>query len=578
MLAEYSEKIREFALDHFIRRDIDENLTIIYDYLKCWNLSADDNKSEILNAAFDLAFRYHVKCHDPGLKAVIVIEDQFNDELRVPLKDCEAYPDIYGNDYEIFFEDGRGNRYSRLDQGFEVVPLLHSAAMMQELEHYDGDNIGIEVFLSEAGRNYVTVTSENAGYVRRVTDSAAICPSFKKDLRRGLLQFYFDEDLTDELDDFLMNTDISVLSCDERNEFLKFMVRRDMGDRAYEIIREYGAYNIDPKVLVRLSSRLITINGSSPDEGLLWLTYLSFSLGKYDEIMLGYLSENYKGTTRNMRSIWKAGMNFDIDVYTLEERIIRQMLMTRSFVGEKDDIFFDYVRQGAALQVETAYLSFSAYEYFIKERIMDERIFEELTGVYRDGRPLNDVCMLAQIQFYSDRERTEEINDIMAVFIHNMLKRNVLFEFFRKYRDIVPELSMYDDVSLIEYRTNPRNRVVLHYILNDGRENTVNYVREEMVNMYGGIFSRRFVLFFGETLQFYITEEYSGSENLTSSGVLEISDTGSGGRDSRYEMLNDMLLSRTLEDYDSFDEILKSYMQRKYITDRVFGLYHGDKA
>ena len=72
-----------------------------------------------------------------------------------------------------------------------------------------------------------------------------------------------------------------------------------------------------------------------------------FDQGKYDGIILSYLTLYYKGLTQNMRDIWKAAISYEVDCYKLSERILLQMLYSGSFVEEKMEIFRYYVSQGA---------------------------------------------------------------------------------------------------------------------------------------------------------------------------------------------------------------------------------------
>ncbi len=574
MLRSYYPQIELFARREILSGHIDENLTVIYDHIRIMHKNDEMSREK---AAFDeglvkLAFKKHVVCHSQKMKYVIVVEEQFIGETKTELVNGEAYPDIYSSDYEIIFEDAEGKRYSKLDNGYDIVKLLDPADLISECRQYGGDIIGICVFLSEGSRHFITITKDNAEYVRRIVDSPDISHEYKEDIRQNLLQFYYDKNMFSELDEFIGKSDMTGLKSKERSEIIHFMIVRDMGDRAYNEIMTYGAENVAPKVLVRIASHRISEYSDDYDEGLLYIAHTAFAAGKYDEIVLQYLIRYFEGTTRAMRDVWKAGMSFETDVFSIEERIIIQMLVTRSFVGEEHDIFEDYISSGASSTVKLAYLSYNAYEYFIKERIMDDRIFGYLLQEYGHGTELNDICMLALINFYSDRERDESTTEVLKVFIRNMLRRGVIFDFFRKYRKDVPELSMFDDITVIEYRTNPRNRVVLHFVTADNESEGITYEKEDMANIYGGIFSRHFVLFYGDTVQYYITEEVNGKENLTSSGLLECGDVSLGEHDSRYNMINDMLVARSMRDTESFDDIITQYIRKLEITDSVFSV------
>ena len=104
----------------------------------------------------------------------------------------------------------------------------------------------------------------------------------------------------------------------------------------------------------------------------------------------------------------------------------------------------------------------------------------------------------------------------------------------------------------------------------DGVEH--EYCKEDMKDMFAGICVREFILFFGERLQFYITEEMDGKEQLTKSGTINKSDIGQENFESRFTMLNDIMIGKTLHDYDTVDGLLREYYERDYMVDRIFGI------
>ena len=125
---------------------------------------------------------------------------------------------------------------------------------------------------------------------------------------------------------------------------------------------------------------------------------------------------------------------------------------------------------------------------------------------------------------------------------------------------------------LREYKGNPESSVVIHYIINREEEENGDYVREEMKNMYGGIFVKEFLLFFGETLQYYVTEAHSNKEQLTESGTIQKSDALSDGASDRYAMVNDIAIAATLKDYSTARELLEEYAKKEFMTESLFNL------
>ena len=146
------------------------------------------------------------------------------------------------------------------------------------------------------------------------------------------------------------------------------------------------------------------------------------------------------------------------------------------------------------------------------------------------------------------------------------------FKFFMEFTDIVPELFMFADKTIIEYKASPQSRVVLHYVLEGQEEGGELYKKEEMRNMYGGIYTKEFILFFGENLQYYITEMNGEKEKLTESNSVSISDVIADNEETRFDLLNDMVVAQTLQDEDSLLKLMQKYVQTDYVAGRIFTL------
>ena len=99
-----------------------------------------------------------------------------------------------------------------------------------------------------------------------------------------------------------------------------------------------------------------------------------------------------------------------------------------------------------------------------------------------------------------------------------------------------------------------------------------DYLSEYMQEVYSGVFFKEFVLFFGENLQYYIMEESENEEQLTESGSLQKSDIMNESPDSKYEIINDMMISMTLQDDTTLDHLIEEYYRREYLDHRLFTL------
>ena len=70
----------------------------------------------------------------------------------------------------------------------------------------------------------------------------------------------------------------------------------------------------------------------------------------------------------------------------------------------------------------------------------------------------------------------------------------------------------------------------------------------------------------------YITEESYGGrgEKLTESGMLSKSDIVQDMIPGRYSIINDIMIGKTLQDYDTVDKLLAEYYKKRFMTNKLF--------
>ena len=156
--------------------------------------------------------------------------------------------------------------------------------------------------------------------------------------------------------------------------------------------------------------------------------------------------------------------------------------------------------------------------------------------------------------------------------LQEMMKEHIHLNFFREYKDCLPELQELKDKTIVEYHTRGGVRARIHYVMLHENGQAEDYLSEYMQEVYSGVFFKEFVLFFGENIQYYIMEESANGEQLTESGSLQKSDIMNDNPDSKYEIVNDMMISMSLQDDDTLDNLLEEYYRREYLDHRLFTL------
>ena len=79
-------------------------------------------------------------------------------------------------------------------------------------------------------------------------------------------------------------------------------------------------------------------------------------------------------------------------------------------------------------------------------------------------------------------------------------------------------------------------------------------------------------MFFGETVQYYISEEYGNEVEVTESNRIVNNDVYNKHDISRYTLLNQMLISHTLQEDEELYQAMKQYAGLEEITQKEFKL------
>ena len=504
---------------------------------------------------------------------VILVYEKERQEIAFPVTGTEMYLPIYGNDCRLLLEDGRGNRYCR-EEEYTLERLLIPEKLAGMVAPYVEGEVHFDLWLCEKGRDLAGITEGNEAAMKRVAASDLILEDVQREIRGRLLHYFYDNDKMRELDAYLAELQPEQLSAEDFVLAVRFMVTRGMYEKAYEWIRLRGGEGIEAKLIVRLCSRLLSQDGMIEDDAMTSLAYMAFWAGKYDENILTYLCRFFKGTVKEMRDIWKAAEAFGVDTYKLSERILMQLLYTGAYIGEKNSIFKKYVSGGAKSEVELAFLAQSAYDYFVKDKLTDEFIMKDMNRVIERQEEIPMVCKLAYTKYYAENKRLvdEKISKYLILFLREILAEGRYFPYFKEYAENILFMRQFADKTMVEYRVKEGTAAVIHYVIEKDELENGEYIREEMQDMFGGVCVKQFVLFFGERLQYYITETEAEKEQLTESGTLSRNDTDRDQKESRYSLINDIAVGRTLHDYEAMENLLQEYYEQEYKVKELFSI------
>ena len=576
----YEETVWDFLREQIKKGRVNKNLIKLYKRF----VTPERIEEELASAFSPILFAHEVSVKRPGIKRVIVIHSKAVGEGKFAIYNDVAYPTIYSRDYSILMETENGDRYV-YDSMIKPVPVLYTKELRDKILPMVEGRAGILLNVCENDFGNEEVRADNAEIYEKLLASDSVTFTLKKEIIYKLSKYYFEQDRIRELDRILFMTKPEVLPANDRGEIIHILVARGFYEMAFEWMSKFGMEHVSEKTAMRLLSRYLERTDFAAGEAMKGLCEELYLKGRYDQVMLRFLAVYFKGETPEMLELLKKCEGFGVDTFTLVERILVQMMYSRISGPSRENIYSRYVKGSGSTSLRKAYFSESAYEYFTGEYNPPESIFDEMEFMMREGEQLNRICKLAYAKHAAEKwdldilvpvgqDEVGETVSMKALFLTGIvteeIKNHVVFPFFLKFASFIPAVMPYTDRSFVEYRANAESRVIMHYAIERENSENTEYRKEEMDNLYDGFFVKDFILFSGDSISYYITEETGNREQLTLSAVLTKNGDKTCTAPWRFELLDDAI--RLREEGREFEsgKALLEYAKLDFITRQIF--------
>lgn len=564
MFENYRKIIADFAREQLKLGHISDNLALIYSNVLTKDMLNEDNIMQLPK----ILFTYKVVCESDNISRIIVKHRESNTETVYPVNDGIAYVQMYTKEAVLIFETVDNVRYIN-DIPHRLLRLLDEENYLDSIYPLYEDNQNVAFYFAEKYLTVREVKNEAKAVYFAVLKNPCADSGFKTDIIKLLTDDYYDAfDIDSQYNNLLAAAKDVRLPRGYRVKLLEILISNGEYERAYNYIKAKNVYPDNAKRIYRLTTKLIA--EGHDDVIIQKLSDMCFRNRKYDDTVLSYLISHYNKSTEEMLELWRAASNFSSDLYDLSERIIAQSLFTRVYNKNVYEVFEEYYNHGANERVVEAFISYNCYNYFVRQTLINEDILKIAEHRYQYGMEVLPICKMALLLYYS---RLDELNDKQILnagkIMEELVSDDMYFEFYKEFVGKIVLPYNVIDKSYVEYRTYPDSKVTIHYIYEneDGRK---GYTVEEMKNVYEGIFVKPFVLFYGQAVQYYITEQRRGSENVTESRRLVNRTINPTQTDSRYEAINDILASCELQDVMTTRKLVHGYAVREYITEEMF--------
>ncbi len=561
----YEKQMELFAIDGILDGKIDENYSVIYnEFLKPSIINSEmaENIPAIINT-------YMVTCNNPYIKEIIVFHKELKDGVTVPVIGNKAYITMYTEDAVVVYVDLFGNRYVGEEHG-EVTRLLRLDNLMQLCFDISVKQDGILLYFCDKYLSYGISNGSSVMILKYVSKLDGIKDRYRLLIEKEIVDYYALNYDGDVVDTYLEEVDITYLSNSSKVKIIELAIVRGMYEKAYQMMKDFGYSNIEPGRVMKCCSKLIE-KGVEQEEELTDMVVFAYKRGKYNENTLRYICQHYNATTKEMIEVWKTCNNFECASRELDERVISQILFTgecASFIGK---VFDEYCKKGASYKVKKAVLVSKAYDYFAKEKVIDDVIFTHIKRAIEENEDFIDICKLAYLKHCSE-ENVLNVSQIEMCkdIVYYMCNKGKRFKFYRRFDKYFKLPDSIVDKFIIEYRTTPANRVFMHYIVEKGDHNEKSYTVKEMNEICQGVFTFEYVMFYGESFKYYISEEGFEEKLVSESKSILMGEEESVKDDTRYGMLNSMILCKEMGEDTTLESIASDFYVTMKLNEEMF--------
>ena len=519
-------------------------------------------------------FAERIYTDDPRIRKVAVRHLGLAEEEIVPVYRGEAYIHRYTKDAVILLTDGRSHRYYNAVE-YSAEPLMSRDELLAEADAADYQLPGLWLYVAAPEGRLLPVTRETAAVFLKILQSAAFTPRFRRAAERRFF-VYLDKCRDDDrFGDFLASYDGSLTGAPdglpENPSFVaNVLARRGFYRNAFLILRRIGFEQTDPALLSQVADDRIGQAEENPDEDTLRIAEAAFRAGQPDDEVLEFLCRHFDGALDELLKIREMCGKAGLETAVLDGRILRRAVLTGRRLPVIGDSLGCYAAAGGDRATIEAYLNFEAKLCFGGSVPICDAAAALIAAEVDEGRNQELIRKLSLLYYYAKKARLSLFEENVAdKILEECALKDIRFSFFKELPKALVLQYHLEDRAFVEYRAAPDERVLLHYRL--GRPGDPGEEREEpMKEMYAGIFSKEFILFYGETLTWYVTVRANNEEKRrTRERSLTMANVDMDGR-SRYQLINQMLRAEEAGDREDLLERIRDFRQAERMVNTLF--------
>ncbi len=559
----YREELEKYVTSQILQGKNNRFLQIVYNEVLSKEFVVDDME----NRMFQILNTYEIHVPNQNVKAVYVCRKETGQAQMTALDCGVANIQIDTKNPVITFMDYQGRIYAKTD--YDLMPLTLNI----QLESKNMNDIQVLRMVEEMMEN----PSGHQGKIselKRAVEMPGISKQFELALKEFIVDYYYKGFDQGDLDIYLLSLDLRELTIPSRNKVMEILIRRNLFEMAYPHIARYGYQGIQKELLEQLCLSLVSKEEFFGNKLLTEMCSVIFRNGCREKSILTYLGKYYEAGSLELYQLFLALQAKEIEDNTLAERLLIQYLFEANTGDEIYNIYREYLKQPTSSVVRRAFYTYVTYNYFIKKVQCPKIVWEILEQEYADGFQTTLITKIAFMEVLSKKEQlTEQQITIAKKLLEDLAKNHILFDFYKKFNQWFKVPYHMIDKTVIDFRTNPRHHVDITYRIKT-EEGFTKTVTEEMGSVYQGIFSKEIIMFYGEEIHYSI-KEYSDEfpeGKIVDNYSVKITDKNTYNDETRFGMINGMMICRQLERDEAAREIMQSYELDRVAGQKLFKL------
>ncbi len=559
----YRDELEQYVTSQILLGKNNRFLQILYNEILSGEFIVDDME----NRMFEILNTYEIRVRNQNVKAVLVCRKETAQAQMAALNGGAAYIQIDTENPVLMFMDYQGQLHAAT--GYELTRLT----LQVQPKSRSMNDIQVLCEVEKMMKNPLEYQGKIAE-LKRAVEIPDISRQYELALKEFIVDYYYRGFDQGDLDIYLLSLNLRELTVLSRNKVMEILIERNLIEMAYPYIARYGYQGIQTGLLEKLCLALVSKEEFYGNELLTEMCAVIFRNGCREETVLTYLGKYYEAGSLELYQLFLALQAKKVNDNTLAERLLIQYLFEADTGDEIYNIYREYLKNPTASVVRRAFSTYVTYNYFIKKVQCPDDVWEILEQEYADGFQTTLITKIAFMEVLSKRDTlTERQIAIAKKLLGDLARNHILFDFYKKFNQWFKVPYDMIDKTVIDFRTNPRHHVDITYRIKT-EEGFTKQVTEEMGSVYQGIFSKEIIMFYGEEINYSI-KEYSDEfpdGKIVDNYSVKITDKNTYNDETRFGMINGMMICRQLERKEAARDIMQTYELDRVAGQKLFKL------